>query len=191
MYKMLKWRIYSCFLTGDCSIEIVFCCFIVAAYSLISNSSWLQRWLGHNCRTVGSTGAVEQCKCPLSQENSTHSEKQFVSVFHLRIEMWPKFGKKKTYKCAIGCQTWPVFFRQALTFNTHVWWKFTFNGFYREWELQKWQREHHRKRSYFSFLCTFCLINQSNISELCKMKAFQYCLSRFGWDVCRRQETCN
>lgn len=71
-----------------------------------------------------------------------------------------------------------------------VWgkWKFTFNGFCRsKWELPKWQREHHRNRSYFWFRCFF-LINQSNISELRIIRAFQYWLSGFAWGVCRRQE---
>lgn len=91
----------------------------------------------------------------------------------------PKFS----YVCYCACCV-------CLAAERCVFARFTFNGFCRsEWELPKWQRELHRNRSYFLFLCLF-LINQSNISELYIIRAFQYGLNWFVWDVCRRWETC-
>lgn len=162
------------------------CCFIVAAYCVISNSSWLQRRSGRNCWVVGSAVNVEQRKRPLSDGNATACLvwKWFVSPFFIFFCLpsdWfvTLIRQIKTHKAGTRCQAWPpqsfahVFFRaQCVYVSVCMCARFTFNGFCgSEWEPPKWQREQHRNRSYFWFLCFF-LINQSNISGLRIIRPF-------------------
>lgn len=167
-----------CFGKEGCPLSSrLFCGFIVAAYCVISNSSWLQRRSERNCRVCGKrcgrlTNANDLSQMGAAELASRENALLHVTVF-LQIDMWPTFPQIKTYKRGTRCQTWPpwsfcmfspppsfmkkcVYVSACMHAGLCVCTGFTFNGFCcSEWEQARWQSEQHRRRSHFWFLCFF------------------------------------